>query len=53
VNFGIITTYRQPFTKDDHEAITTKMLIMGEIRDGKVAYAYAEDAKREGVIRQK
>ena len=53
VNFGIITTYRRPFTKDDHEAITTKMLIMGEIREGKVAYAYAEDARREGVIRQK
>jgi branched-chain amino acid transport system substrate-binding protein len=53
VNFGIITTYRQPFTKEDHEAITTKMLIMGEIREGRVGYAYAEDAKREGVIRQK
>jgi len=53
VNFAVITTYRQPFTKDDHEAITTKMLIMGEIREGRVNYAYAEDARREGVIRQK
>ena len=50
---GIVTTYEQPFTGADHDAISPNMLIMGMIKNGRVDYAFKEDAKRSAVIRRK
>lgn len=50
---GVITSYSKPFSKDDHDAITTNMLIMGKVKAGKVDYAYTDDAKRGALLRLK
>ena len=49
----MITTYDKPFTKEDHEAITANIPVFGEVKAGKVVYAYAEDMKKGGDLRLK
>ncbi|TCV82893.1 ABC transporter substrate-binding protein [Sulfurirhabdus autotrophica] len=48
---GVITTYNHPYTHDDHEAITMNMVVMGEVKDGHVVYAYESD--KGTVVREK
>lgn len=43
---GVITTYNHPYTHADHEAISKKEVVMGEVKDGHVVYAYPADEKR-------
>jgi len=50
---GIVTVYDKPFSKTDHEAITSNIPMMGEVKDGKVGYANPDDAKNAGQIRVK
>ncbi len=50
---GVVTTYNQPFTKTDHEAITINMAVIGKVQDGVVLYAYDEDKKKGGEVRTK
>lgn len=50
---GVVTTYNRPFTKEDHEAITINMAVIGKVQDGKVVYAYEEDKKKGGEVRTK
>ena len=50
---GVVTTYDKPFSKDDHEAITANIPVFGEVKSGKVVYAYAEDMKKGGEVRSK
>ena len=50
---GVVTMYDKPFTKDDHEAITANIPVIGEVKDGRVVYAYAEDIKKGGDVRLK
>jgi len=33
---GVVTTYNKPFTRDDHEAIKPNMVVMGEVKNGRV-----------------
>ncbi|MBC3862780.1 ABC transporter substrate-binding protein [Undibacterium jejuense] len=49
----VVTRYKKPFSKNDHEAITQNMLFMGEIRRGKVIYAYKEDERSSLIVRKK
>lgn len=50
---GVITSYNRPFSKQDHDAITQNMLLMGKVNSGRVDYAYADDQKRGALIRLK
>ena len=50
---GVITTYDHPFTHDDHEAITMNMPVMGEVKNGRVVYAYESDKSKGAVEREK
>ena len=50
---GVVTTYDKPFTKTDHDAITDNIPVMGEVKNGRVVYAYQEDADRGSDIRVK
>ncbi|WP_047197304.1 ABC transporter substrate-binding protein [Caldimonas brevitalea] len=43
---GVITTYVQPFSRDDHETVDERLPVMGEVRKGQVVYAYDDDRKR-------
>ena len=48
---GVISTYVHPYTHDDHEAITMNMVVMGEVKNGRVVYAY--DADKGQAVREK
>jgi branched-chain amino acid transport system substrate-binding protein len=50
---GVVTTYIRPFSDRDHDAITENMLVLGVVRNGKIDYAYEEDARRSLVVRRK
>jgi branched-chain amino acid transport system substrate-binding protein len=50
---GVITLHQQPFTPQDHDAISANMLMVGVVRNRRVTYAYAEDARRGIVGRSK
>ena len=49
----VVSRYLKPFSAADHEAITLNMIVMGEIRKGRVEYAYKEDASRGQIARTK
>ena len=50
---GVVTTYTKPFSKADHDAITANIPVFGEVKAGKVVYAYAEDQKKASVVQLK
>jgi branched-chain amino acid transport system substrate-binding protein len=50
---GVVTSYDHPFTHDDHEAITANIPVFGEVKGGRVVYAYDEDRKRGADVRVK
>jgi len=43
---GVVGIYNKPYTKDDHEALDGSILVLGQVKNGLVQYAYAGDAKR-------
>lgn len=49
---GVLTSYERPFTREDHEAITGNMLVMGQVKAGRVVYAYPDDARRHAIVRK-
>jgi branched-chain amino acid transport system substrate-binding protein len=42
---GVVTIYDRPFSHDNHEAITSNIPVIGEVKDGHVVYAYEEERK--------
>lgn len=50
---GAITSYRKPFSKADHDAITQNMLVVGKVSAGRVDYAYVDDQRRGALLRLK
>ncbi|HMS26603.1 MAG TPA: ABC transporter substrate-binding protein [Burkholderiaceae bacterium] len=51
--YGVVATYEQPFSKDDKDAVTQNMLVMGMVKNGAVTFAYPEDAKRNLFVQRK
>jgi branched-chain amino acid transport system substrate-binding protein len=51
--YGVTATYEQPFSKQDKDATTQNMLVMGMVRNGMVTFAYPEDAKRNLFVQRK
>ena len=50
---GVVTNYDKPFSKTDHEAITSNIPVFGEVKGGKVVYAYDADQAKGAEIREK
>lgn len=50
---GVVTTYDKPYTKADHEAITSNIPLMGEVKAGRVGYANPDEQKTAGQVRVK
>jgi branched-chain amino acid transport system substrate-binding protein len=50
---GVVTTYSKPFSKTDHDAISANIPVFGEVKGGKVVYAYAEDQKKASTVQMK
>ncbi len=53
VYYGVVATHEHPFSRDDKDAITKNMLVMGTVRDGAVTFAYAADRKKNLIIQRK
>lgn len=51
--YGVVATYDQPFSKQDKDAVTQNMLVMGMVKNGAVTFAYPEDAKRNLFVQRK
>lgn len=43
---GVITTYKQPFSPTDHEALELSVPVIGKVERGRVVYAYPADKPR-------
>jgi branched-chain amino acid transport system substrate-binding protein len=53
IYYGVVATYERPFTRDDKDAVTANMLVMGKVVKGAVTFAYAEDARRNLFVQRK
>ncbi len=53
VYYGVVATYEHPFSRNDKDAISQNMLVMGKVSNGVVTFARAEDAKRNMVVKRK
>lgn len=51
--YGVVATYEHPFSAKDKDAITSNMLIIGQVKNGAVTFAYPEDAKRNLIVQRK
>jgi branched-chain amino acid transport system substrate-binding protein len=50
---GVVMVYDKPFTHDDHEAISPNVPVVGEVKGGRVVYAYEADRKGGSQLRSK
>ena len=50
---GVVTSYDDPFSAEDHDAITANMIVIGKVSAGRVDYAYLEDQQRSALLRMK
>jgi branched-chain amino acid transport system substrate-binding protein len=50
---GVVTTYNKPFTKTDHDAITANIPVFGEVKGGRVVFAYPQDQKDAAKVKLK
>ncbi|WP_444814706.1 ABC transporter substrate-binding protein [Variovorax flavidus] len=50
--YGVVTTYDKPF-RDDREALSSNMLVVGTVKNGRVTFAHPEDAVRNNVVQRK
>ncbi len=53
VYYGVTATHEHPFSRDDKDAITSNMLVMGMVKNGAVSFAYAEDKTRNLFVQRK
>jgi branched-chain amino acid transport system substrate-binding protein len=50
---GVVMVYDKPFSHDDHEAISANVPVVGEVKGGRVVYAYDTDKKSGNQLRTK
>ena len=53
IYYGAVATYDNPFSIGDKDAFTSNMLLMGQIKEGAVTYAYPADIKRNLFVQRK
>lgn len=53
VYYGVTATHQQPFTKDDKDAVSANMLVMGMVKNGAVTFAYPEDKTKNLFVQRK
>ncbi|SAL85337.1 extracellular ligand-binding receptor [Caballeronia choica] len=50
---GVVMVYDKPFAHGDHDAITPNVPVVGEVKGGRVVYAYDADKKGGSQLRTK
>jgi branched-chain amino acid transport system substrate-binding protein len=53
VYYGVTATHEQALSKDDKDAVSSNMLVMGMIKNGAVSFAYPEDRTRNLFVQRK
>ncbi len=53
VYYGVTATHQNPFTKDDKDAVSANMLVMGMVKNGLVTFAYPEDKTKNLFVQRK
>lgn len=53
IYYGAVATYDNPFSISDKDAFTSNMLLLGQIKNGAVTYAYQADIKRNVFAQRK
>lgn len=53
VYYGVTATHERPFSKNDKDAVTANMLVMGMVKNGAVTFAYPEDRTRNLFVQRK
>ena len=53
IYYGAVATYDNPFSVSDKDAFTSNMLLLGQIKNGAVTYAYPADIKRNLFVQRK
>lgn len=53
VYYGVVATHERPFSRDDKDAISQNMLVMGRVSKGAITFAYPEDARRNLLVQRK
>ena len=51
--YGVTATHERPFSKDDKDAVSSNMLVMGVVKNGAVTFAYPEDRTRNLFVQRK
>lgn len=51
--YGVVATYEKPFSVTDKDALTANMLVMGQVKNGVVTFAYPADARRNLLVQRK
>lgn len=51
--YGVTATHQHPFSKEDKDAVTSNMLVMGMVKNGAVTFAYPEDRTRNLFVQRK
>lgn len=50
---GMVTVHQKPFSREDHEAVSQNMLVLGVVKDGKVRFANASEEIRSLIPQRK
>ncbi len=50
---GVVTTYRKPFSAQDHDAFSKNMIWLGVWRHGDIQFFYSDEAKLSAQVRRK
>lgn len=53
VYYGVVATHEHPFSREDKDAISKNMLVMGVVRNGTVGFAYAADRSKNLIVQRK
>ncbi len=51
--YGVVTSYKRPFDATDKDAVSPNMLFLGRVQNGRITFAYAEDAQRNALVETK
>lgn len=53
IYYGVAATHEHPFSKNDKDAVTANMLVMGVVKNGVVTFAYPADRTRNLFVKRK
>jgi branched-chain amino acid transport system substrate-binding protein len=50
---GMVARYDHPFSANDHESLSAGMAVIGEVKAGRIVFAYEDERKAASILRSK